>query len=212
MSFSTTISVSDHVQPVLERVPGIMDRARAPMARSVANHIKAHFARLDASRANALGGKRTHFYAQAARGTQHHVLPDGFVIGVNQVGIRQRWLGGKITAKNSKFLTIPASPEAYGKRAREFNDLRLAVLGGKLALVKAEATQVRFGRKRKDGSRKVSAVAESTGLEVMYWLKRSVNQQGDSSVMPGHIELLSVALRTLMNVANRQLERKAGSQ
>jgi len=41
-------------------------------------------------------------------------------VGVNQVGVRQRYFGGPILPVKAQMLTIPACPEAYGKTAGEF--------------------------------------------------------------------------------------------
>lgn len=153
------------------------------VARSGVNLFREHFFKLNAERPNKLGGRRTQFYGDAARGTSATVLPDGALVSVNQVGIRQRWKGGTIRAKPGKWLTIPARAEAHGKRAREFNDLRFVLFEHGAALIRNDATTLKRKRDRKTG--KVSLVAgEERGGEVMYWLKRSVTQRADPSVIP----------------------------
>lgn len=163
------------------------ERLNPVVGRSGVNLFREHFFRLNAERPNKLGGKRTNFYGDAARGTSSTVLPDGALVSVNQVGIRQRWLGGTIRAKPGKWLTIPARAEAHGKRAREFDDLRFVLLTGDerggAALVRNESTALKRKRDRKTGA--VSFVAgEERGGEVMYWLRRSVTQRPDPSVVP----------------------------
>src|SRR5947209_7974293 len=110
---------------------------------------------------NSRGWPSTHFYARAAEATNWQ---EGFgfvMIGVNQIGIRQRFLGGDIEAKDKK-LTIPAVPEAYGKRAGEFNNLKFGFAldpeSGKMrpALVEAQASQVKIGKIKKDGTRSIT--------------------------------------------------------
>jgi hypothetical protein len=154
------------------------------VGRSAVNLFREHYFALNTERPNKLGGKRTGFYADAARGTSATTLPDGVLLSVNQVGIRQRWLGGTIKAKPGGWLTIPARAEAHGKRAREFNDLRFQFFrSGTAALVRTDAIELKAKRNRKTG--KVTYVAGKTvGGEVMYWLKRSVTQRPDPSVVP----------------------------
>lgn len=180
----------------IERTAGDPDQARRlevalrpenlhpVIGRSAVNLFREHFFRLNAERPNRLGGPRTNFYADAARGTSSTSLPDGVLVSVNQVGIRQRWLGGVIRPKKAKWITIPMRAEAHGKRAREFNDLRFILIDpDTAALVRNEATELRRKRDRKTG--KVTYVAgESRGGEVMFWLKRSVTQKPDPSVIP----------------------------
>jgi hypothetical protein len=87
--------------------------------------VQDHLGALDANRANQLGGKRTHFYAAAARGVSYATGSEGVDISIHQTGIAQRYFGGTIKPVNSKYLTIPADPESYGHRAGEFNNLML---------------------------------------------------------------------------------------
>lgn len=131
----------------------------------------------------------TGFWKRAARATSFESAgPSSGVAGsvtvaVDQIGVQQRLLGGTITAVNAKYLTIPARAEAYGKSAREFSNLRfVAFASGAAALVESDHTTIAFGRTRKDGTRKVSGTTRGGG--VMFWLKRSVNQQPDRGVIP----------------------------
>lgn len=152
------------------------------LARSATNKTRSHLFALDASRANTMGGARTHFYGQCARGTGSGILPDGFFVSINQVGYRQRLEGGTIRPRASKMLTIPARAEAYGKRALEFNNLRVAMFkSGAMALVTTPRTGG-YAKASKKGV-KLSKAAKMPGL-VMYWLVRSVYQGPDPSVMP----------------------------
>ena len=78
--------------------------------------------------------------------------------------------GGTISMKN-KLLTIPATDEARGHFAKEF-DLKFAILGGHKALVERSMalSDTLRGRKRKD----LSAVGGRRVAKVFYWLKESV--------------------------------------
>ncbi|HEU0123992.1 MAG TPA: hypothetical protein VFQ91_25900, partial [Bryobacteraceae bacterium] len=182
MAISATISVKDGATPVLvEAARRLSPATVAKVAgREGQNFTRQHFIRLNAERPNELGGKRTNFYAQAARGTTHTADAKGATISVNQVGIRQRIQGGTILPKRAGgFLTIPARAEAHGKSAREFNNLKVLYgRGGQpVALVEADATRV---KQTKKGFKSIGEI----GGGVMYWLVKRVEQQPDPSVMP----------------------------
>lgn len=188
---SVSISIETNVDGVLSRLKPIeMDGVKKVAGRALANQLRGHFFKLNAERPNQMGGARTNFYSQAARGVQQpEVLTDGVKVSINQVGIAQRYFGGTIHPVTTRFLTIPARAEAYGRRAGEFNNLRFAVLGaGGPALVKTEATEISFGRKRKKGQRTLKKGGEIGG-EVMFWLRRSVTQRADPTVLPSEREI-----------------------
>jgi len=132
------------------------------------------------------------YYSQAADSVTVTNTVRGPVISVTQVGFRQKLKGGVIRPKAGKtYLTIPAAPEAYGRRAGEFNDLDFQIVldeNGSLrpALVRRASTALKFTRrKRKDGTISVSVrPGELREGKVMYWLVRQVNQRPDASVLP----------------------------
>jgi hypothetical protein len=139
---------------------------------------------------NAKGWPTTHFYARAAEATNWQ---EGFgfvMISVNQIGIRQRLEGGDIKPVNAGALTIPAVADAYGKRAGEFNNLRfgfaLDPATGKMrpALVEAEASQVKIGKIKKDGSRTMKHTGNTTAKIAIFWLLGGVTQKPDPTVLP----------------------------
>lgn len=165
--------------------PPVINRVVADSGVSL---FRDHFFKLNAERPNKLRGKRTNFYADAARGTSGTVLPDGALVSVNQVGIRQRWKGGTIRPGPGKqWITIPARTEAYGRRAGAFNDLRFVLFrknGNALAaLVRNDSTKLKRKRDRKTGVVSLVSGGEQGG-EILYWLKKSVTQRPDPSVVP----------------------------
>lgn len=197
MSLGLHIKIEDGISGPLQRLG---QAARSPevrkvMGRGVANELRGHFSQLDQERSNAMGGRRTHFWGQARRSVQNPVLVgDAAVqVSINHVGVAQRYFGGTIYAQPGKALSIPARPEAYGKRAGEFNDLHLEVFGdsGKAALVQNQQTQISYGRKRKDGSRQRKT--EEVGGAVFFWLVKRVTQAADPSVLPTDAELQEAA-------------------
>lgn len=139
---------------------------------AAAQAVRDHFVKLDSSRPNALGGRRTHFWGKAARSVTSSPTKDGAEVTVSHTGVRQRLYGGTIRAVNAKYLTVPARAEAHGRRARSFKNLKFVPFAsGSRALV------VTGGKRSK-----------RAGL-VMYWLVPSVTQAADPSVLPSEAQL-----------------------
>ena len=208
-----TIDITDLATPILHQLRAEVGSVRMTtvIAQAVANKIRGHLFALDAARPNKLGGDRTHFYSGAAKGTSYTAEPGLATVNINDPagGFRQRLEGGVIRPENKKLLTIPATAEAHGKRAGEFNNLRFAVLNGHPALIEAQATKIKIGRKKKDGTRNVKATSSTTGLKVFFWLARSVNQQPDPTVLPPDSEMVDAAV-TAANLAISQALRQGG--
>jgi hypothetical protein len=188
MALSITVDISKAAlkapAEVARRVAVLRGAAlNRQIGRGVAGLFSDHFRYLDATRPNALGGNRTHFYGDAAKAVSSDGDNEGATITVAQQGIRQRLQGGTIRpGAGKKYLTIPARAEAYGRRAREFHDLKFVKLkNGRGMLVAGELTGL-TGKMNKKGE-----VVERPGTEdgvVMYWLVPSVVQKADPSVLP----------------------------
>ena len=139
---------------------------------------------------NKQGWPSTQFWAHAAQATNWQPTNSGLDIICGQIGVRQRLLGGTIKPVNAGALTIPADPAAYGKTAREFSNLHFSLVMNpqtghiQPALVEAAASEVKFGKIKKDGTRKVTHTASTLGTHVMYWLCKSVTQQPNPAVLP----------------------------
>lgn len=164
--------------------------------------------RLDGERANTLGGRRSHFYADAAKNTRYEATDDGATVVITKTGLRQRWLGGTITAKNVKFLTIPARSESYGVPARQFpRKLRFVQFrSGAAALViddRGESTthtddagNVTTRRGKRNKRMKTAGIVE-------YWLVPSVHQNPDPSVLPSQSVLTEAVVEAGKNFLMR---------
>jgi len=178
--FGMTARVTDNVTPWLRRLQVGLDpdKIKPVAGRSGQNLIRNHLFALDRSRANDKGGRRTHFYAAAARSTNFREVSDGVEVSINHVGIAQRFFGGTILPVNSKYLTIPASPEAHGRRAREFDNLE--VVFGRRGPVGLRTRRATMLQKTKKGFAK----GKEVGGEIMYRLVRSSEQKADPSVLP----------------------------
>ena len=187
---SITFSVTETVSPRLRMVEDQIKPQRLAMVagRAIAGKVREHLFTLDRSRANRLGGTRTHFYGQAARSVQQpRPVGGGAVVSINHVGIRQRLEGGVIRPVRSRWLTIPAVSEAHGKRAREFRNLEFTITDHGPALVETQASLVKFGKK---GAKSLGEV----GGRVVYWLRKKVKQRPDPSVLPSRSEMQSAAM------------------
>ncbi|MBX3736740.1 MAG: hypothetical protein KF715_08630 [Candidatus Didemnitutus sp.] len=203
----------DDISPLLAR---LRDAAQSRgltlvMGRAVANQVKDHLVALNAER-HRYGNN---YYARAARSVSVRAAAGFALISIAYVGIRQRYYGGEITPKTAKYLTIPVAPEAYGMRAREFADLKFALMPdpktGELrpALVRRASTAISFTRRRgKDGvvRYQVQRGDFRNGGQVMFWLVKRVRQKPDPSVLPTRTEMIDTALQA----GRRRLERLAG--
>ncbi len=190
MSYS--LSIKDNATPHLRSVMAALSpRALNPLlGRAAVNSFKRNFFALDRSHRNKLGGTPTHFYSQCARSTHFQVLADGVKIAVSQVGARQRLEGGDIRPVKSKWLTIPAIAASYGRRAREFDNLRFIQFRPDLAALVAGEGGATVERKVK-GSTIKRPVKGTTKGQVLFWLKKGVVQSPDNTVIPSQDALVA---------------------
>jgi hypothetical protein len=214
VSFRVDLEVTgvERLQRRLDDIPKtLVPQARAVMARAGAGVVRDHLSAKNLL-PNKYGYPKTNFYGQAARSVSSGVEGDDINIDITgPVGFRQRLKGGTIRPKNVKFLTMPAAPEAYGKRAREFSNLKFAIVfdpkiqKSRPALVTTESTQFKLGQRRKDGSRKVTVLGE-VGGGVMYWLLRSATQSPDPTVLPTTQLLVQVIITQTNSWLARKLD------
>lgn len=158
------------------------------VGRAARNVYREHLFGLNDQRPNALGGARTNFYAGAARATQFRVEGDHVIVSINQVGIALRYFGGTVKPVVKKYLTIPAIPEAHGKRASEFTGLHFSVeknpkFGGALMPCLVEGARSLLRTRRVKGSPKVFFAGEQQ-RRVVFWLVRSATFKPDPTVLP----------------------------
>ncbi|MFA6962443.1 MAG: hypothetical protein WC205_16935 [Opitutaceae bacterium] len=172
------------------------------------NALQKHLRAKNTSSPNKLGGQRTNFYAKAADAVNFRFISnDEVVLSINAVGIALRYYGtaglpgGRLTPVSAKYLTIPATAEAHGKRAGEFGDLEVGYaydpqLGReRLALVRREATVLVYKRRKVDGVfKKVALPGGKQGGEAVFWLVRSVKMEGDETVLPTEFDLIEAVV------------------
>lgn len=223
-----TVNISDELKGAGAHARRIRDEINRPpakriMGRSIAQTLKDHFYRRDASHPNSLGGTRTHYWARAAKAVQQpEIQTDGLSVSINQVGIGLRFFGGvvkagknisRFTGKPTQFLTIPARAEAHGKRAGEFHNLRILFgRGGQpIALVERAATVIRSVRGvfRAVGTESVAGRG-TTGGGIYFWLVKQATFKPDSTVLPERDQMLVPALSAAVSYLERIWARKEG--
>ena len=192
-----SIAVKDDVTPAHARVQRALTdgTVETVIGRAVTQQFQRHFRRLAGERHHS--GASANFYTDAARSTTFTAQPREVVITVAKIGMAQRFYGGPILPVRRKYLTIPATEEAYGKRAGEFSNLRFGFAENRYgnlapALVKTSASLIRFGRKKKDGTRTVKRFG-SVGGEAVFFLVKKVFQRADPSVLPEQGEVIDTA-------------------
>lgn len=178
------------------------DGAKHAAGRGCRRLLMDYFHNLDRSRPNAAGGKRTHFYASAARNISYVVDDAGAVVTIHQQGIAQRYYGGEIKPVNSRYLTIPVDPSAYGRRAGEFDNLSVQwglTKGGRprpMFLVQDTHYKYKTGKNRKTGVKEVKSAEYKAG-KIMYYLALSVHQEADKSVLPSDDLINQAAMNSI---------------
>lgn len=191
---------NDQMTPALDALKRATMAARIKriVGTAVTLEVQRH---LNALPPNKRGWPSSGFYKDAARGTTWDETPDGVVIHVDVEGkpgaMRQRFHGGTIRMKD-KLLAIPARAEFYGHSPTDFTNLRFAVFrsGAKALLVGGGgAGRVDFATGRE---RNVSGAGARAAGVVAYWLKESVEQEGDPSVLPSQERIAAVAVGAVM--------------
>lgn len=184
MSLATTIDVSGEAQvrQMLAKLQGQLTD-RTILHKSIAGYAETltrqHLKVLAGTRhktANRLGAQPSGHLARAAESVTSDGTDQAAVVSVVSPGLRRAFGPMTIQPRNgAKYLTIPAAAESYNRRARSFNDLRVQVFkGGRLLAL------VRDG---KDGAR----------AQVLYWLKTTVSQPQDRSLLPADDEFAQAA-------------------
>lgn len=168
--------------------------------RGVANRLRDHFGRLESTQPNRRGWPRQHFWSDV-RGTVSQPIDDGAMttVGIGHVAIRQKLLGGDILPrKPGGFLTIPAHPDAYGHRAREFSNLKVAMardesgrLRPALVAMRGVSTLIEPSKGKK---KKWRAVGQEVALQPLFWLVRAVKQAPMPGALPTEDELAQSAV------------------
>lgn len=222
MSATFSFDLRDGASPTLKllinEVRNVPAASKAA-ARGVANKLRDHFATLETERPNKMGYPRQHFWSQIRKSVGNPVQEGNAAsVTVAHVAFRQKLEGGTIKPGPGKeYLTIPAHPDAYGKRAREFSALQFAfaedpnnpgTVRPALIAQRAISTLIQFGKK------KAKAVASELGVLPLYWLVREVKQAPTPGALPPDEELQQAAIggadEWAKNVFARINQKRAG--
>ena len=192
-------------RPTFSRQFGqVLARAKNPTAilmvagRELHNVLRKHFREKDRTDINKLApNRRQHFWLQVMRSVNNPVQS-----GYNQVSVRvsdpriaQKVFGGLIKAKRSKLLTIPASPEAYGRTAETFE----RETGRKLFLIKVGGTKANAS-----SSLVLASAMGNHRFQVEYNLTPRVKQDKDPTALPSEEEMEKSILARAQKAADRQ--------
>ena len=92
--------------------------------RTLANMLRAHYRRKQQAEPNRLGGRRTNFWADIARGINNpeSTGENQVSVGFGDVRLLHKIFGGTITAKRAGALTIPMHPNAHGRSVAQLKE------------------------------------------------------------------------------------------
>ncbi|MBO7688828.1 MAG: hypothetical protein J6V72_20780 [Kiritimatiellae bacterium] len=145
-------------------------------ANAVSIVVRGHLAGLAGwkhTSASRLDAQPTGFLGKAARGTVH-IATENYGEVVIPAPLGRAFHDVEIRPRNAAALTIPASAEAYGKRAGV-----LAALGWNI-----------FRPKKKDF---LMGSINGEDPKILYWLKGAVRQKQDRSLLPSDAEMQRAA-------------------
>lgn len=229
MSLSINIQIDDGFGEQLNAIAQTLSEEgreglHFAMAYGVAAQVKQHLNDYSAENPNKLGGKRTFFYRDAAMGTAAYATSAEGAVTVAKTGIKLQYYGGTVvpgrnpssfSGKPTRFLTIPAVAEAYGRRASEVDNL--VMLWGKngpyaLAEKIERRTLPKRGKLKKDESAYVSrgVLKGVRGGRVMFWLARSVTVGPHPEILPTDDEMSATAISSgwkfILSAAGKQAQ------
>lgn len=161
-------------------------------ANAVAILVRGHLSRLGTWKhmsAEKLGAQPTGILGRAATRTTSNATSERGEVVIPTPAVRRAFHDVEIRPRSWDFLTIPAAREAYGFRAGV-----LASLGWRLFRPgkKDEKKKVLMGRLSKDEAPKV-----------LYYLKESVRQRQDRSLLPSDEEIHATAANAMMAIIRR---------
>jgi hypothetical protein len=162
---------------------------------------------LRANGTNKRGWRTTNFWSRAARSTSWTATDEGTVISINQIGVRQRFFGGRIAPVNAKALTIPISASAYGKTSKDFPDAFLIRTPKGAYIVRYGGSFTATGkfsqRKRTITNYGKKQDKAKATLEFLFKLVGSVTQKEDRTVLPHFMTYRQVVFQQLERIVAR---------
>ena len=156
-------------------------------ANAVAILVRKHLSRLGTWKhmsAERLGAQPTGILGRAATRTTSNATNERGEVVIPTPAVRRAFHDVEIRPRSWDFLTIPASREAYGKRASV-----LASLGWKL--YRPGKAKILMGKLGDDAPK------------VLYYLAQSVHQRQDRSLLPSDREITSTAANAMMAIIRK---------
>jgi hypothetical protein len=205
ITFSTSIQVRDNATPDMRAKMAAItpQRLNSFIGPAVALRLKRNFLAMPHNRR---GWTPANFYPDAARSTNWQPVPEGVLVSVNKIGVRQRYYGGEIHAVNAGSLTIPVAEEAYGHTARDFDNLVVVCIPGKGCWLAKKTFEEQpsavKGRRRGPGKRAFQGPALSPmrqRLQFMFRLVKSVEQEPNPDVLPGDDEIKETVATAILD-------------
>lgn len=203
MSVSVDIQIEGNARKLLSKLDAKLinrEELHHDIAVRAENTVRDYLISLAGSRhatADRLGATPSGHLERAAESVHSESDESAATVSVTSPGISRAFGAVTITpGSGKKYLTIPATAEAYNKKAGAFNDLRLAFFkGGLLGLVKADQSRLSDRRAGGFGVESKAAKADKTKERppVYYWLKKSVTQKQDRTLLPSDKLLQSAA-------------------
>lgn len=197
MNVEVSITTTDTISgPLREKIAAMQPARIAKVVGPRVNELtRGH---LVANGTNQRGWPSTGFWEDAARATGWKDMGDGSVlISIAKIGVRQRYRGGAIVPKNVKFLTIPIHPDAYGKTAKDFDNLILITTpkGAYLAQGSFESLGLtKDGRRTRRGR---GSPIKRQVLTFLFKLSSGVDQVANPNVIPSPADYTRAALTAL---------------
>jgi hypothetical protein len=156
-------------------------------ANAVAILVRRHLSRLGTWKhmsAEKLGAQPTGILGRAATRTTSNATSEYGEVVIPTPAVRRAFHDVEIRPRSWDFLTIPASREAYGMRAGV-----LASLGWQL--YRPGKAKILMGKLGDDAPK------------VLYYLKESVHQRQDRSLLPSDREISSTAANAMMAIIRK---------
>lgn len=190
------------------------------------NTMVKHLRARNRSHPNKLGGRRTNYWAKAAEATQFVLVETsgqgGAVeISSSMIGLALRYHGtgglpgGVLRPTTGRYLTEPAAPEAHGKRAREFPDLKFGFAKdpktGRMrpALVRDSAGMTAIPKRASAAGLRYRAdlPGEGEDAEPVFWLNLKARMKGDETVLPPEGQIGDEAMEAVDEYVGILIER-----
>lgn len=181
-------------------------------AQSVSFLVQRHLTDYNRGHANQLGGKRTNFYRQLAQSTNWSADETRGIVAISDFRASQTIFGGTIkpgksasfkSGKPTAALTIPASADSYGERAKKFDGKSVAIYfkvpHGKLLgmIVDRNIQRLGVGKVRREGAI-IGGKLNDKGVfkfkRVLFWLVSEVTQRGRRDAIPSDQEITDGAI------------------